>query len=81
MRYHIRKMSALTIFNAVMFLAIAAALAGAIPRRFYDGFLRRLHMPIGISTPTDQQLRRSLAIWLVSALAIVDVLAFVLRYL
>ena len=74
-------MSALTLFNAVMFLLIAAALAGAIPRRIYDSFLRGLHMTIGISTPTDQQLRRALAMWLVSVVAIVDVLAFVIRYL
>jgi hypothetical protein len=72
-------MSTLTIFNAVMFLAIAAALAGAIPRRFYDSFLRGLHLTIGISTPTDQQLRRAVAMWLVGVLAIVDVVAFVLR--
>ena len=74
-------MSALTIFNAAMFLLIAAALAGAIPRRLYDSFLRGLHLTIGISTPTDEQLRRSLAIWLVSVLAIVDVVAFVIQYL
>jgi len=74
-------MSGLTIFNAVMFLLIAAALAGAIPRWIYDGFLRGLHMTIGISTPTDQQLRRALALWLVSVVAIVDVLVFVIQYL
>jgi hypothetical protein len=74
-------MSALAIFNAVMFLLIAAALAGAIPRRLYDGFLRGLHLTIGITTPTDQQLRRALAIWLISVLAIVDVLAAVIQYL
>lgn len=73
-------MSALTIFNAVMFLVIAAALAGVIPRRLYQGFLRGLHLTIGISTPTDQQLRRALAMWLVSVLAIVDVMAFVIQY-
>lgn len=60
-------------------LTVAAAV-GLMPRRLYDGFLRGLHNTIGITTPSDRQLRWVLAAWLLSTLIIVDGLALMLVY-
>lgn len=73
-------MNALIIFNAAMLLLCALTAARLAPRRFYDGFLRGLHATIGITTPTDRQLRWVLIVWLLSTVAIVDGLAWMLVY-
>jgi len=71
----------LIVFNVLMVVLIAAALSGNIPKRLYQTFLRGLHFTIGITTPTDRQLRWTLAVWLISTLAIVDGMVLVFAYL
>ena len=73
-------MLGLSLFNLVMVLLCAAAVGRPIPPRF-NGFLRGLHKTIGISTPTDRQLRWVLVVWLLAVLAIVDGLAFLMAYI
>jgi hypothetical protein len=68
-------------FNIVMALAIAATLLNRIPQRMYDGFLKGLHYTIGITAPTDRQLRWTLAAWLVSVLVIADGMILLLQFL
>jgi len=71
----------LVIVNVVLFSLSMAALLELIPQRLYSGFLRGLHLTMGITTPTDRQLRWALAAWLISLLAIVDALVLTLRFL
>lgn len=67
-------------FNVVLIAFCAATAAGFLPRRLYDGFLRGLHNTIGITTPTDRQLRWVLIAWVMATLVIVDGLAGMLVY-
>jgi hypothetical protein len=73
-------MVGLSLFNLVMLLLCAAALVSPIPPQLY-GFLRGLHKTIGISTPSDQQLRWVLVVWLLAMLVIVDGLALLMAYI
>jgi hypothetical protein len=70
----------LLIFNLAIVILAAATLARVLPLRFYDSFLRGLHNTIGITTPTDRQLRWVLVVWLLSLAAIVDGMALLLLY-
>lgn len=65
-------MTWLWIFNAVMLLAIAAGASGKIPPALYATFVRGLHLIIGISTPSERQMRWVLVAWMVSVVLIVD---------
>jgi hypothetical protein len=71
-------MIGLLVFNVVLLVLIAMILGGRIPERVYAGVVRGLHFTIGISTPTPRQLRWTLAVWLISVLAIVDGIALLL---
>lgn len=73
-------MNALIVFNVATLLLCLTAGAGWLPRRLYDSFLRGLHATIGITTPTDRQLRWVLIAWILSTVAIVDGLAVMLVY-
>ncbi len=67
-------------FNLVIVLLCAVTIAGRMPPRLYGGFLRMLHNTIGITAPTDQQVRAVLVVWLISVLVIVDALALLFTY-
>ena len=73
-------MGGLLWFSAAMLALCAATGAGLMPRQVYDGFLRGLHKTIGITTPTDRQLRWVLIVWMLATVAIVDGLAALLVY-
>jgi hypothetical protein len=73
-------LNGLLIFNLAILLLAVATLAQVLPLRLYDGFLRGLHNTIGITTPTDRQLRWVLVVWLLSLAAIVDGMALLLQY-
>lgn len=73
-------MTAFYLFNLTMLLLGGAVLGGLIPQRLL-GLLRGLHNTIGISTPTDRQLRWVLVVWLLCTAAIVDGLALLLYLL
>jgi hypothetical protein len=72
--------SALSIFNAVVFLVCILVIGGLVPKKWYDSLVRGLHATIGITTPTDRQVRAVLVVWLISMLAIVDTMAALLKY-
>jgi hypothetical protein len=67
-------------FNLAILLTCAAVILRAIPFRLFRDFLRGLHFTIGITTPTDRQLRWTLVAWLASLIVIVDMMALLLRY-
>jgi hypothetical protein len=73
-------MTGLLAFNLGMLLLIAAAFARLVPRSVSGAVVEFLHMMVGITTPTGQQVRVVLIVWFVSALAIVDGMAFLMQY-
>ena len=73
-------MTWLTIFNIAFGAAAILAAAGRIPRQWYEGAMRGLHNTIGITTPTERQMRWTLVVWLLSAIVIVDAMALLLVY-
>jgi hypothetical protein len=48
--------------------------------RFLTPLITGLHYTIGISTPTEDQVRRAVIVWIVSVVVIVDVLFAMLRW-
>jgi hypothetical protein len=70
----------LAIFNGAFALAAILAAGGRIPREWYEGAMRGLHNTIGITTPTERQMRWTLVVWLLSAIVIVDAMALLLVY-
>jgi hypothetical protein len=72
--------TALLIFNLVMAILIAATILNWIPLRIYRDFLYGLHYTIGITAPTDRQLRWTLVVWLISLLVIVDGMVLLLQF-
>ena len=74
-------MTWLAIVNVVLSALAVAAVLELIPQRLYSGFLLGLHFTMGITTPTDRQLRWTFAAWLISLLAIVDALVLTLSFL
>jgi len=59
-------------FNALMLAIAIGVLAKVISVRFLTGLVTGLHYAIGISTPTQDQVRRAVIIWIVSIVVIVD---------
>ncbi len=68
------------ILNLAALLVCAAVLANLVPFRLYGGLLRGLHATIGITTPTDRQLQWVLVVWIVSMLAILDMMLVLFAY-
>jgi hypothetical protein len=62
------------LFNVVMVLLAAGVIAKVISVRFLTGFITALHYTIGISTPTQNQVRNAVIVWIASVIIIVDVL-------
>ena len=73
-------MIGLLAFNVAMLAICAAVAAGLVPGRLYDGLMRGLHNTIGITTPTERQVRWVLIVWIVCMLAIFDAMAALLVY-
>jgi hypothetical protein len=67
-------------FNGLMLLVAIGVIAQVIPVQFLTGFITALHYTIGISTPTQDQVRRAVIVWIVSIVIIVDVLFALLRW-
>lgn len=53
---------------------------GLVPVKLLTGLITGLHYTVGISTPTAEQVRRAVLIWIASVLIIVDVLFALLRW-
>jgi hypothetical protein len=73
-------MTAVIVFNLAGILLCVGVLAHLVPFRLYGGLLRGLHNTIGITTPTDRQLQWVLVVWIVSMVAIVDLMAVLFAY-
>jgi hypothetical protein len=67
-------------FNLAMLIICAAVGADLVPRRLYDGLMRGLHNTIGITTPSERQVRWVLIVWIICMLAIFDAMAALLVY-
>jgi hypothetical protein len=67
-------------FNGLMLLLAIGVIARVIPVQFLTGFITALHYTIGISTPTQDQVRRAVIVWIISIVIIVDVLFALLRW-
>jgi hypothetical protein len=68
------------LFHVVSLALVAAAVADLFPAKLYDSLLRGLHNTIGITTPTQRQLRWVLIVWVLSAVVIFDAMALLLVY-
>jgi hypothetical protein len=73
-------MTGLLAFNLGMLLLVAAACTRLVPRSVSGAVVEFLHIMIGITTPTEQHVRVVLIVWFVSALVIVDGMAFLMQY-
>ena len=67
-------------FNGLMLLLAVLVIAKVLSVRFLTPLITGLHYTIGISTPTEQQVRRAVIVWIVSVVIIVDVLFSLLRW-
>ena len=67
-------------FNGVMLLVAILVIARIVSVRFLTPLITGLHYTIGISTPTESQVRRAVIVWIVSVVVIVDVLFCLLRW-
>jgi len=67
-------------FNGLMLLLAIGVMAKVISVRFLTGFITGLHYAIGISTPTQDQVRRAVLVWMISVVVIVDMLFSLLRW-
>jgi hypothetical protein len=73
-------MLAIVSFNILMLLLAGAIFAGLVPARWFSSFMDLLHNTIGISTPTEPQIRLALLVWIASTLVIVDGLLYLIRF-
>ena len=73
-------MTGIVLFNVAMLAICAAVLTGLVPTKLYDGAMRGLHNTIGITTPSERQVRWVLIVWIVCMVAIFDAMAALLVY-
>ncbi|HLI83172.1 MAG TPA: hypothetical protein VKV17_04595 [Bryobacteraceae bacterium] len=70
----------LVLFHLAM-IALAAALAmGWIPIKLMSGLVGAFHATIGITAPTEKQLRWVIIAWVASLLLIVDMMVVMFLY-
>ena len=67
-------------FNGLMLLLGICVLKKLVPVKLLSGFITGLHYTVGISTPTPDQVRRAVLVWIVSGVIIVDMLFALLRW-
>jgi hypothetical protein len=67
-------------FNGFMLLLAIGVVAKVISVQFLTGFITGLHYTMGISTPTQDQVRRAVMVWIISIVIIVDILFSLLRW-
>jgi hypothetical protein len=67
-------------FNAVLILVAALVGMGLVPIKPVAGLVAGFHSTIGITPPTEKQLRWVIVAWLISLLLIVDVVLFLFVY-
>ena len=73
-------MALIIAFNAVLILVAALVGMGLVPIKPVTGLVAGFHATIGITPPTEKQLRWVIVAWLISLLLIVDVVLFLFVY-
>ena len=71
----------LIVFHVVACGLLAAIATERVPRRWYGGLLRGMHNSIGITTPTDRQVKAVMIAWVASMIVIVDAAVLLLAVL
>jgi hypothetical protein len=67
-------------FNAVLILLAFFVARGLVPIKLVSGLVAGFHATIGITPPTDNQLRWVIVAWIVSLLLIVDLVLVLFVY-
>ena len=67
-------------FHFMMILLAVGVATKVIPTKLLSEFITGVHYTIGISTPSQDQVRHAVIIWIVSAVVIVDVLFCLLMW-
>ena len=73
-------MALIIAFNAVLILAAVLVGMGLVPIKLVSGLVGGFHATIGITPPTEKQLRWVIVAWLISLLLIVDLVLFLFVY-
>jgi hypothetical protein len=68
------------VFNAVLILLAFFVGMGLVPIRVVSGLITGFHATIGITPPTEKQLRWVIVAWIVSVLVIVDLVLVLFVY-
>lgn len=68
------------VFNAVLVLLAFFVGMGLVPIRVVSGLIAGFHATIGITPPTEKQLRWVIVAWIVSVLVIVDLVLVLFVY-
>jgi hypothetical protein len=67
-------------FNALLILLAAGVARGLVPMKSLSGLVEGFHATIGITPPTQNQLRWVIVAWIASALLIVDLMLLLFVY-
>ena len=70
----------LIIFNVVLLALAVAVMTQMLPTGFLGELVDGLHKSIGITSPTPNQIRWVVVVWLVSMVVIVDMMLFLFVY-
>jgi hypothetical protein len=73
-------MAVIIAFNAVLVLLAFLVAMGIVPMKPVSGLVAGFHATIGITPPTDKQLRWVIVAWIVSVLLIVDLILLLFVY-
>jgi hypothetical protein len=73
-------MAVIIAFNAVLILLALAVARGIVPMKSVGGLVAGFHATIGITPPTEKQLRWVIVAWIVSVLLIVDLILLLFVY-
>ena len=73
-------MTLILVFNAVLVLLAFFVGMGLVPIRVVSGLIAGFHATIGITPPTEKQLRWVIVAWIVSVLVIVDLVLVLFVY-
>lgn len=73
-------MALLIAFNAVLILLALAVVRGWVPTKSVGSLVAGFHLVIGITPPTETQLRWVIVAWIVSLLLIVDLMLLLFVY-
>ena len=73
-------MALLIIFNPVLALLAFFVGMGLVPIKVVGGLIEGFHATIGITPPTEKQLRWVIVTWIISLLVIVDLVLVLFVY-